>query len=471
LLLLATVALLFPPPSATAQIARRTKVSPGPRALGLLEMPAKGKPHLIPIAIMVDGKFYDAQAYKASPVPMALWSEVVYEAEKTGVSQGLFTVTGVLQNPQTGEWLAEGRWQTASELAAAAKTKPKFSSTPRGMDDDKGPPVLRHTGANKPAPPEHSAGQDSTQKAQSSSPQAGETAQSSAPAPAQTVGTSTSTRTAQSAPAGGSSATSTAQASAPQTSGSLQAPAETSEPDDPNRPVLKRGKQPTNPQKAESAPAASSTTSASPATRKNTEPSSANEVQMIPAVSDANGPEPRSYSFVLQAGEEAEFRKKMLALAANEIRAHDKQLSSETIGAPVHPAQHGKAASAKASAPQPNITNVSLRAFDLTNGNEATVVLNAKAEGLAGNSTREYLLTVIAREDLNGDFHKVFSSVTDPQALDVEPRWELIDAVDANGDGAGELLFRKTWDTGSAYAIYRVIGDQLYPLFEGTPGK
>jgi hypothetical protein len=46
---------------------------------------------------------------------------------------------------------------------------------------------------------------------------------------------------------------------------------------------------------------------------------------------------------------------------------------------------------------------------------------------------------------------------------------ELIDAVDADGDGRGELLFRRTFDDGSAYAIYRVTADRLWPLYEGTP--
>jgi hypothetical protein len=32
------------------------------------------------------------------------------------------------------------------------------------------------------------------------------------------------------------------------------------------------------------------------------------------------------------------------------------------------------------------------------------------------------------------------------------------------------LLFRKVSDAGSAFALYRVIGNQLWPLFEGTPG-
>jgi hypothetical protein len=45
---------------------------------------------------------------------------------------------------------------------------------------------------------------------------------------------------------------------------------------------------------------------------------------------------------------------------------------------------------------------------------------------------------------------------------------ELIDAVDADGDGRGELLFREISDAGSVYGIYRAGADQLFPLFEGV---
>jgi len=45
----------------------------------------------------------------------------------------------------------------------------------------------------------------------------------------------------------------------------------------------------------------------------------------------------------------------------------------------------------------------------------------------------------------------------------------LIDAIDADGDGRGELLFRRTTDAGTSFAIYRVTADRLRPLYEGTP--
>src|SRR5215470_1512109 len=133
-------------PPAIAQISKKSKEAKGPRALGLLELSSDGKAHLIPIAIMVDGKFYDASAYKASPVPQALWSDTVYEGEKTGVPQGLFTVGGALQRTP-GSWLAEGKWRPAG---SEPKTKKLEPSKPNLGDEDEGPPKLRRSAPDKP---------------------------------------------------------------------------------------------------------------------------------------------------------------------------------------------------------------------------------------------------------------------------------------------------------------------------------
>jgi hypothetical protein len=81
-----------------------------------------------------------------------------------------------------------------------------------------------------------------------------------------------------------------------------------------------------------------------------------------------------------------------------------------------------------------------------------------------------FTVALVAREDIYGDLHKVSARITDSQHLDVRPKYEFIDAVDVDGDGRAELLFRLTSDIGSAYAIYSVIGDRLWPLFEGKPG-
>jgi len=103
------------------------------------------------------------------------------------------------------------------------------------------------------------------------------------------------------------------------------------------------------------------------------------------------------------------------------------------------------------------------------------LVLTTKAQlperaGTAA-SALQYVVTVVARDDIYGELHKAFASITDTQHLDVLPRMELIDAVDADGDGRGELLFRQISDAGNAFVLYRVIGDRLWPLFQGRQGQ
>ena len=95
------------------------------------------------------------------------------------------------------------------------------------------------------------------------------------------------------------------------------------------------------------------------------------------------------------------------------------------------------------------------------------LVLSATASAEGFQEPQE--LTLIARTNLEGDLRRLFFSETDSHHLDVTPRMELIDAVDADGDGRGELLFRRTFDSGSVYAIYRVTADQLWPLYEPEP--
>jgi hypothetical protein len=393
------------------QASRRGTVDKGPRALGLIDLAPNGKAHLVPITIMYDGKFYDARAYKAAPVPMALEGGTVYEAVKSGVSQGLFTIAGAAHVGPN--WVGEGTWKSAEQLAAAAAKREVVQAKPTEPESDR-PPVLRRSGSEKP--------------------------KSSETANAAPVPTSSTPTPAAPAPA----------ATAPP------------EQEDPNRPVLKRGK----PSAEAQPPAKSVASSAVPtASAKPANPAAkSGSIQLIPAISDAGGPEPSSYAFSTKPEEEQQFQKKILALATDEVRARDRQLAAETIAASV-PTRTARTTIARQ---QPTFENTQLRIFDLSSSNEPVLVLTTSAR-LQQRPEREYFVTLVAREDLNGDLHKAFSSVTDSQHLDVVPSMELIDAVDADGDGRGELLFRQTSDAGRAFSIYRVIGDQLYPLFEGTP--
>lgn len=443
------------------QVARKAKVK-GPRATGLVELAANGKAHLIPITIMIDGKFYDASAYKADPVPFALESEVVYQALRTGVPQGEFTVTGALQAQDA--WFGEGKWVAEG---TAAKKKHHAEAKPN-LDDDAGPPTLRKASGSK-----------STPSTPPNTP-APSTPPASTPNPAPPVSPAPST-------AGDSKADhpSADSASPPQAKPPDEGSSETTNDQDPNRPALRRGK-PTAPAPAAAhtsttnkAAASASSSAAKPMGTVNPNDSakpkdakSASTVQLLPAVSDAGGPEPRPYNFEMKPEEEQNYRKKLLALASVEVIAMAKQMT------PVMPsAAPPKKPQAKTTAKpvQPRFENVQFRAFDLWNTNEPVFVLSAEGHlptpptvpSIAPDST--YFITLVAKADIYLDLHKLLAEVTDDRHLDEFPRFELIDAVDADGDGRGELLFREVSDAGTAWAVYRAAADRLFPLFEGKP--
>jgi hypothetical protein len=226
--------------------------------------------------------------------------------------------------------------------------------------------------------------------------------------------------------------------------------------DDPNRPLLRRGKP--DPNARREAVKTFDESEVPPKTAKD-----AVSIQIIPAISDAGGPDPRSYTYEVKSQEEASYRTKMLDLAAAELRARTKAEAPASAAAK----RRGPVA---AKPPKPSFDDVRLRIFDLSNSNEPVLVLSAKSHVPAGGDFREpEEITLVARTSLEGELRRLFFSETDSRHLDVAPRMELIDAVDADGDGRGELLFRRTSDSGSAYGIYRVTADQLWPLYEGTP--
>ncbi len=161
-------------------------------------------------------------------------------------------------------------------------------------------------------------------------------------------------------------------------------------------------------------------------------------------------------------------------MATDELLAKVKAYAGTPAEQP-SPASTRPRKGAPAKTSQPVFDDVQLKIFDLSSSNEPVLVLTAtahmppppKSEPAPGADT-QYFVTLVTRNDIYGDLHKVFSNITDNHHLDVIPRMELVDAVDADGDGRGELLFRKVSDSGSAYNVYRQIGDQLWPLFEGT---
>ncbi len=497
----------------------------GPRAVGLLQLASDGKGTLIPIAILVDGKFYDASAYKADPVPMALESGTVYEVEQSGDSQGLFTVRGALhsQNPgSVNPWMGAGSYLPNG--TEAPKTTRKAEDVPVGLDntDSDAPPRLTRGSASKPAtvpspsPAATSGAPASTAPApaapSSGSPSSGGPA-SASPASAAPAGTGSSDKAAGAGATPGSSQPATAttagpavpgqsasgqtsssrassgQASSSQASTGPTSTGPTSQDQGENyyRPTLRRGK-PTqgSPEEDQTAKDQAAKDQVAVKTGKPDSPvaaASLGPVQLMPAISDAGGPDPKPYNFFWKTGEEEERRNQMLELAGDEVRAYANALARNQISAKP-PAAKAAAASRKPPTKpvQPVLENVQFHAFDVWANNQVVMILSAEAHfppvsehPAPGKSTaaagataapEQYSITLVARTDIYGNLRKLYSGVTDKFHLDVTPRLELIDVVDADGDGRGELLFRETTDAGSGYIIYRAAADKLWKMFD-----
>ncbi len=171
----------------------------------------------------------------------------------------------------------------------------------------------------------------------------------------------------------------------------------------------------------------------------------------------------------------------MIALAKEQVRAYlDAQAKSRIAlvnGPKTASASSSRHASAKAGAksPEPILENVQMIAYDLWNSNQPIIVFSAQAHlpppaaGTAHSETDaelRYSVTLVAFPDIYNNLHKLYVGVTDKYHLDLTPRLDLVDALDADGDGLGELLFRETSDAGTGWAIYRATGDKLWKMFD-----
>jgi hypothetical protein len=452
---------------------KKPKKVKGPRAIGILQI-SDGKATLIPVAILVDGKFYDATAYKAEPVPMALESGTVYEAEQAGESQGLFTANGAMHSKGVNS--VHPWWGTGSYLpkgTEATKTSHKAEDVPVGLDSsgDEPPRLTRKASAPSSNPDAHS---EDTSASPAPSGKQGSTSEGKSSADASRANTKASAGTSSDDNKEGN--TDKKQTATGQTGSADGPPGESDqahEAENYYRPTLRRGK-PTlaAPEEKDAVPkvAAPEVVTTSSAA------SGAKVVKVMAAVSDSSGPDPQSYQYFWKEGEEEERRKQMLSLAADELRAY---VSARAKGAIAAARDSGKPMrtqrKATAKLVQPEFENVRFAGFDVWKNNQPVMILSADArlpgETGAGSSGETYSITLVSRTDIYGSLRKLYAGLTDKFHLDVTPRLELIDVVDADGDGRGELLFHETTDGGSGYVIYRATGDKLWKMFSSTSAE
>jgi hypothetical protein len=481
--------LICPAPGAFAQEERpqivpgerkpQKKKDAGPRAVGVLQMMPSGKASLVPIAILINGKFWDASAYKADPVPMSLDPGTIYEAERTGNSLGLFTVGAALHRNSAASgqapWIGTGTFRPND--SEPEKQPAKANPVPVGIDASEGPPRLTRDPAAVNKPP-HSASPPSS------------TPSSSAPAsaPSKPNGTSSgdepprltkpapspSDASSDSSPPPKADTKASEESKAGDTKGSAakadQAKVATSDSGagEANRPRLRRGK-PVESFADDEIPGYSKT-GAKPAQgdlSKAGPIATEGDVQLVPAISDAGGPDLRSFVFQWLKGEEDDRRKQLTDFAKEQLRVYIAARAKASVTATT---AHPRAARTAAKLKDPVLENVRVVAYDLWVSNQPVMILSADGHMPPGQSQGEselqYSVLVVAYPDIYNNLHKLYVGITDKFHLDVTPRLELVDAVDADGDGRGELLFRQISDQGTGWVIYRATADKLWKMFD-----
>jgi hypothetical protein len=344
------------------------KKDAGPRAVALLQLAPNGKTSLIPIAILINGKFWDATAYKADPVPMALDPGNVYEVEQTGGSLGLFTVNNALHsNAQNtaAPWLGTGAWHPAgTEEPAKAVTA---DNAPVGIETEDAPPRLTHDVNKQNAPATASktgSGSGASSPSTSGSSKPSTNAGSSDEPPRLSKPDAPASPPADSKqPASPSPATqpdSKAKDAKPE---NVNLPASDSGTIEANRPRLRRGKPPES--FADEDVPGYSRPGATPSSDKGKIVETAavkSDIKLIPAISDAAGPPPHSFKFEWVRGDEEDRRKQMMDLAKQELRTYVAAHSPKTD---VKPKTTRTSASRKSAPVEPILENVQMPAFDL----------------------------------------------------------------------------------------------------------
>lgn len=94
------------------------------------------------------------------------------------------------------------------------------------------------------------------------------------------------------------------------------------------------------------------------------------------------------------------------------------------------------------------------------------MVFSAHTDGSnPGENGVQKFVTLIAQPDLYGSTITILKNVTDSAHLDIKPRMRLVDAVDAEGDNRGELLFELRGQNQRQFALYRVLRGEASQIF------
>jgi hypothetical protein len=437
------------------------------------------------VAVLDGGELQDGGIYLARPEPLALVPEVEYELEQDGQPVGLFDIKNAGQ--EQGGWVGFGAWKPLP----TARPRPSAKQLAHLDDDDaqSDTPVL-HRKHHADDAPSGNGGKGGSESGDSSTSTQTEPSDPDRPVlhkknPSDNTDNSNASSGTTTASPDPTQASSTASGSngpvlhkKDSTGDSASSGSGTGTPstDDPDRPVLKKGKK-SQPAETGSVDSVSGDTDPDRPRLKRGKSSGDDievapslkgfppDVQQVVAVSDAKNrpPHPWSYSWS-NADDEAKMKSALEDVARTALGLNPP---------PAKPAPKRTTPAKKATKPLPPpdpapLAGEQFRVFELAYGSGATMVLSAHTDGPAG---QQKFVTLVAQPDLYGNAMVLLKNVTDGAHLDETPRMRLVDAVDAMADNRGELLFELRGATQRQFALYRVLRGQAEKLFVTGGGE
>lgn len=444
------------------------------RAVGVYEwtgdMAKPAASRLIPVSLFIEGKFQDAAVYMARPVPFALLTGNVYQLEKAGTLVGTLNLAfarHLIAAPTATTsyddgWFGYGKFfpPAAAKKTNALKPVAKLAKI-NGIDDDDDKPHFSSRsatpgtgGAADPTPgatpAESTPGDDPdrpTMRRKSSSPD--RTADSSSPSSTPADDPDRPTLKRHSA----SDDSKSSRGDQPNVT-----PVANSLNDDPNRPLLHRGK-PTSAMTEDDLPKLSGL------------PGDQDLHQMV-AVSDATDRPTHDFSRAWEdESEHQAILGKMQVAARAQLAAYEAANGAKvvtTLAPPDtrRPASRARRGTVKEVPPPPQpveeLKDEQLTGYILSYGGAPTYVYYAHTDGLGG---AQKFVTLVAQVNMQGEPEIAIKSVTDAAHLNRTPRMRLVDAVDADASNRASLLFEMRAQNSRQFALYRVIGaraDQIY---------
>ncbi len=410
---------------------------------------------LVPVAVLDGGELQDGGIYLARPWPLAVVPEVEYQLERDGKPVGLFDIKNAGQ--QMGSWVGFGSVKAMPaphpKLSAADLAKTHFDDDNTQSDE----PVLHRKhkdgdassgGSGNPS----GSGADTGSQGQPSDPDRPTLHKKSSSGDASKDGSGTNESRSASAPA-----------------------------DDPDRPVLKKGKKVQASDDASGDSAADSTDPDRPRLKRGKSSGDAiavapslmgvpADLQQAVAVSDAKSHPAHPWDYAWSnADDEARMKSSLEDMARTALGMSPPPAPVKRAAGrpPVKPPVRKTSKPATPPPPAP-LEGEQFRVFELAYGSGATLVLSAHTDGAPD---QQKFVTLVAQPDLYGNVLVLLKQVTDGGHLDEKPRMRLVDAVDALADNRGELLFELRGATQRQFGLYRVLRGRAEQMFVTGGGQ